>query len=146
MEPIEQTEQPAAANGELEKERRWRLVLGVDDEETQALSRRDRRLASALDALYGPDGALREELAIRVLVHESDAQNPGCPCFEVQLGDRAWLLEEPNEKLTIPQTTEAWKALAPQYEVFTEEFTAAVRELLSRLLAERCAASLRSVG
>lgn len=53
MEPIEPTEQPSAANGELEKERRWRLVLGVDDEETQALSSRDRRLASALDALYG---------------------------------------------------------------------------------------------
>lgn len=38
---------------ELEKERRWRLVLGVDDEESSALSTRDRRLSSALDALYG---------------------------------------------------------------------------------------------
>lgn len=50
MEPIEQADERSEA---LEKERRWRLVLGVDDEQTQALSSRDRRIGAALDALYG---------------------------------------------------------------------------------------------
>lgn len=56
MEPVEQdieegSEHPRDAA--LSRERRWRLVLGVDDEETRALNSRDRRLSSALDALYG---------------------------------------------------------------------------------------------
>jgi Mg-chelatase subunit ChlD len=37
----------------LKKERRWRLVLGADSDETAALSESDRRLSSALTALYG---------------------------------------------------------------------------------------------
>ncbi|MCE0558966.1 MULTISPECIES: VWA domain-containing protein [unclassified Motilimonas] len=38
-----------------EKSRRWRLALGVDDEQQQALSERDQRLSGALSALYGED-------------------------------------------------------------------------------------------
>ena len=45
------TDQHALA---LEKERRWRLVLGVDTDNT-VLSDDDRRLSTALTALYGGD-------------------------------------------------------------------------------------------
>ncbi len=37
----------------LKKERRWRLVLGADSDESAALSESDRRLSTALTALYG---------------------------------------------------------------------------------------------
>lgn len=37
---------------EQAKERRWRLVLGVDDQDSRALSTSDRRLSQALSALY----------------------------------------------------------------------------------------------
>ena len=39
----------------LEKERRWQLILGADEESSQALSERDRRMSSALSALYNGD-------------------------------------------------------------------------------------------
>ncbi len=39
----------------LEKERRWRLILGADGEEGQGLSERDCRISAALSALYGGD-------------------------------------------------------------------------------------------
>jgi hypothetical protein len=55
VEPVEEHSAATPFGDELEKERRWRLVLGVDDEASQALSSRDRRLASALNALYGND-------------------------------------------------------------------------------------------
>lgn len=55
MEPVEENNAASPSDPELEKERRWRLVLGVDDEASQALSSRDRRLASALNALYAND-------------------------------------------------------------------------------------------
>jgi Mg-chelatase subunit ChlD len=45
-----QTEAPSA---ESERERRWRLAIGADDEQATALSAEDRRLSAALDALYG---------------------------------------------------------------------------------------------
>ena len=38
------------------RERRWRLAIGADDESSSALSAEDRRLSAALDALYG-DGS-----------------------------------------------------------------------------------------
>lgn len=38
-----------------EKERRWRLVLGADNENASPLSERDQRLSAALSALYGGD-------------------------------------------------------------------------------------------
>jgi hypothetical protein len=55
VEPVEQSEETMLLSAELEKERRWRLVLGVDEEESRALSVRDQRLAAALNALYGSD-------------------------------------------------------------------------------------------
>ncbi len=85
-----------------------------------------------VEALYRPDGGMREELAIRVLISESTARDPGCPCFEVQLGERSWLLEEPSDRLTIPETTAAWKLLARQYEDFTSEFAEAVLAVRER--------------
>ncbi len=45
---------PASSGGG--RERRWRLAIGADDEASSALSSDDRKLSSALDALYG-DGA-----------------------------------------------------------------------------------------
>lgn len=39
-----------------ERERRWRLAVGADDEQASTLSDEDRRLSAALNALYG-DGA-----------------------------------------------------------------------------------------
>lgn len=48
-EPIEKQSKQDAA----EKERRWRLVLGADDQEGASLSERDQRLSQALTALYG---------------------------------------------------------------------------------------------
>lgn len=48
---------PSQANmpvpGESERERRWRLAIGADDAESSALSDEDRRVAAALNALYG---------------------------------------------------------------------------------------------
>ncbi len=38
------------------RERRWRLAIGADDESSSALSAEDRKLSAALDALYG-DGS-----------------------------------------------------------------------------------------
>ncbi|WP_217577682.1 VWA domain-containing protein [Mesorhizobium sp. GbtcB19] len=38
------------------RERRWRLAIGADDETSSALSAEDRKLSAALDALYG-DGS-----------------------------------------------------------------------------------------
>lgn len=85
-----------------------------------------------LDALYRLDGGVREELAIRVLIRESAARDPGCPCFEVQLAEHSWLLEEPSERLTIPEKTKAWTRLARQYEDFTSEFAEAVLAVRER--------------
>lgn len=42
-----------ALKAQAAKERRWRLVLGADDDEDAPLSEADRRLSSALTALYG---------------------------------------------------------------------------------------------
>jgi hypothetical protein len=55
MEPVEQNDEPIPVDSEQEKARRWQLVLGVDEQESEALSERDQRLASALNALYGND-------------------------------------------------------------------------------------------
>lgn len=44
-----------------EKERRWRLVLGAEDENTSALNERDQRLSQALTALYGGDNAAHKK-------------------------------------------------------------------------------------
>ncbi|WP_428240185.1 VWA domain-containing protein [Gynuella sp.] len=53
MAPIEPTTQPST---DTDKERRWRLVLGADDnDQSSALSADDKRLSKALNALYGHD-------------------------------------------------------------------------------------------
>lgn len=46
----------ATASADGERERRWRLAIGADDEASSVLSSDDKKLSSALDALYG-DGA-----------------------------------------------------------------------------------------
>ncbi|MBA1141611.1 VWA domain-containing protein [Mesorhizobium neociceri] len=46
----------AIASADGGRERRWRLAIGADDEASSALSSDDKKLSSALDALYG-DGA-----------------------------------------------------------------------------------------
>ena len=93
--------------------------------------------ADPLEALYDPDGKVREAVAIRVLIRESDATRAGCPCFDVLLGERTWTLDEPAEDLTIPETTAAWKKLARQYEDFDAEFQAAITALRQREPARR---------
>lgn len=40
-------------SGDQQRERRWRLAVGADDEQSTALSAEDRRPAGALNALYG---------------------------------------------------------------------------------------------
>jgi uncharacterized protein with von Willebrand factor type A (vWA) domain len=40
-------------SAEAERERRWRLAVGADDEQASMLSAEDRRVAAALNALYG---------------------------------------------------------------------------------------------
>ena len=90
-----------------------------------------------LDALYRPDGGLREELAIRVIVRESPSTRDDAPCFEVQLGDRSWTLYEPALHLSIPETTEAWKGLHRQYEDFQRDFEDAI-EAVREAEPQRC--------
>lgn len=43
-------------SGDPERERRWALALGVDDDGGGRLSENDRRMSAALDALYGDTG------------------------------------------------------------------------------------------
>ena len=43
-------------SADAERERRWRLAVGADDEEASMLSAEDRRLSAALNALYGDGG------------------------------------------------------------------------------------------
>jgi Mg-chelatase subunit ChlD len=55
---IEKNNEPhQSLDDNLKKERRWRLVLGADSDETAALSESDRRLSSALTALYGGESS-----------------------------------------------------------------------------------------
>ncbi len=49
----ENNEHNLSIDDSLKKERRWRLVLGADSDESAALSESDRRLSTALTALYG---------------------------------------------------------------------------------------------
>jgi Mg-chelatase subunit ChlD len=53
----ENSEHHQSLDDNLKKERRWRLVLGADSDETAALSESDRRLSSALTALYGGESS-----------------------------------------------------------------------------------------
>ncbi|AJQ97254.1 VWA domain-containing protein [Gynuella sunshinyii] len=53
MAPVDPTTQPST---DIDKERRWRLVLGADDnDQSSALSADDKRLSKALNALYDHD-------------------------------------------------------------------------------------------
>lgn len=52
MAETERDDQEPLSGDEL-RERRWRLAIGADDEQSAALSAEDRRLSAALNALYG---------------------------------------------------------------------------------------------
>jgi Mg-chelatase subunit ChlD len=53
MDEVEQAEVTDRLSPESERERRWRLAVGADDEQASMLSADDRRVMAALDALYG---------------------------------------------------------------------------------------------
>ncbi len=53
----ENNEHNLSIDDSLKKERRWRLVLGADSDESAALSESDRRLSTALTALYGGEAS-----------------------------------------------------------------------------------------
>ena len=53
---MDETPEPIASerlSPESERERRWRLSVGTDEEQSSTLSASDRRIAAALNALYG---------------------------------------------------------------------------------------------
>ena len=62
----------SAAVEQKERERRWRLALG-DDDENSSLSTRDRRIDMALTALYGsPITVLRANGRVFVMADDLD--------------------------------------------------------------------------
>jgi Mg-chelatase subunit ChlD len=53
MDDAEQTETPERLSADQQRERRWRLAVGAEEEQASMLSAEDRRVSAALNALYG---------------------------------------------------------------------------------------------
>src|SRR5262245_31977878 len=53
MDDAEQPEISERLSPEGERERRWRLAVGADDQQASMLSAEDRQVSAALNALYG---------------------------------------------------------------------------------------------